>query len=222
VRQLYVLLVVLVAGCVATAPDGLPIGSVVSVTAPSGIGSGTVIRAGPQTEVLTAAHVVESAADRRVVVVSFAGGGDNQTVADGVVVRVDYAADLAVVRVPGPMPNTKPADFLPSGEPHPSVSEPVLSATCVAGLGPTPTAGMVSAVGVTFEGVRSTIVTATMVPGSSGGGVFVSRGGRWYYAGMARAVVVASGHPVFGLVYVTPVEFVRAWLHEDRGGTNKR
>jgi S1-C subfamily serine protease len=207
-------LALIVSGCTSTPVPGWPIASVVRVTAPDGIGSGVLIRVGSDVVVLTAAHVVEGATNRHVIAESFASRPDNPNVMRAEVVRVDYAADLAVIRLPSVPPNAASVELLPRGDPAPCAAEYVLSATCAAGLGPTPTSGMVSAVGVPFEGVQSLIVTAPMVPGSSGGGVFVCRGGRWYYAGMARAVVMASGYPVFDLVYVTPVEFIRDWLGE--------
>lgn len=188
------------------------LGSTVRVDVSNGAGSGVVIKAGDQPIVMTAAHVLDGDDGSGPYVHVFtynADGSASRVIMLASIIVTDATADLALLRLPAGPAGMVAVSF---ADTSPELLEPVWASTCLGGLGPTATYGHVTTVGTTFGGVPSFVVSTSLGPGSSGGGVYVQRNGRMVLAGIARAVISPGGQPVFDIGYATDIGYIKDWL----------
>ena len=180
----------------SAAPAGSP--------GPAGrLGSGVVINA--QGQILTALHVVSGGTS---IAVTFADG----TQAEATISSTDPANDIAVLQ-----PLSLPATVVPAtlGNPHPAVGSDAYAVGNPFGLDGSISAGIVSAVGRSFQPstggpvVHNLIqIDAAVNPGSSGGPL-VDRYGR--VMGIVDALINPSNQDVFiGIGLAVPINVAGA------------
>lgn len=175
--------------------------SVVRVLLENSIGAGVVLSA--EGDILTNAHVV---AGQKIVAIETIEG----TIAPGRVVRIDEAADLALVRAtPGDIV-WKPIDWRVDEEAR--IGSPIYVIGHPLGLGWTVTEGLISARRRAGEVAPIELLQtdAAISPGNSGGPVFDDRS---HPVGIVRSKVVAPGAENLG--FVIPWSVAREFIEAD-------
>jgi S1-C subfamily serine protease len=135
------------------------------------------------------------------------------------VIANDEARDLALLEIvdnewPGEVAQFAPAqiEFFPG--------ETVFICGSPLGIDPFITQGLVAL--TSYNDENDILVTATALPGSSGGGLFIKRGGRYIQLGVVQAIpgmpplysMVPVIIPVIGQASAIPSKTVRAFLAE--------
>jgi len=154
---------------------------VVKIVDTRGYGSGVVFKNDEKgTYILTAWHVVSSGDEVRV------GwwNGEKYDVHTGTVTYFEEPQDLAVVFVP----NVHARTAALARDYTPRVFDEVWKVGAGIGHPPFPTRGVVSLPRVPEYGVDYMMVTAPVVNGDSGGGVFVLRNGRYELIGLVDSL----------------------------------
>lgn len=143
---------------------------VVKVTTPQGRGSGVIISAeAGRIRILTAAHVVGDASTVTVYIYEYQYKVPIVTIKSASVVMTDTAKDLALLRITNYRLWSRiyPAR-LTSRDYTPHLFTEVYAVGCSLGSKPRPSSGIFSA-----SGMHSWEVSAPVLPGNSGGGIFL-------------------------------------------------
>lgn len=212
----------------------------VRVTAGSAAGSGTIIysedREGTgecRTFVLTNHHVIDGAVhvtkkwdnlkqryfyaeenDRvQVEVFQYMRGG-RTVVAQPIeadIIAYDADHDIALLELDYPIKLDAVAKFLPVDRKL-RMLQPVWAVGCGLRVDPIVTAGHVMDLEELIDHKTYTMASADIIWGNSGGAVFVSDGGAFYFVGIPSRVRVAYYQAVTYMGYFVPIERIRGWL----------
>jgi serine protease Do len=180
----------------------------VRIEAGEGRGSGTVIA---KRYVLTNHHVVDGSSDITIRGWLTEGARVLPLVYAGNVVAADAALDLAVVEIvretwAGPVAKLAPAAMAVHA------GEEVFVAGAALGKRPHLTHGLLSLERDTLLGQPHLVTSAPVVPGNSGGSLWVKRDGRYVMIGVPRAVATVGLSLVTTHNYAVPIASVHAFL----------
>lgn len=134
---------------------------------------------------------------------------------EGVVVAGNEKLDLALIKIEDPDWRSDYVAALKARGDGLSVAETAYSAGASIGRKPFITPGMISLVrDQLYHGSSASILASTpILPGNSGGGLWVQRGDKYVLAGINTMVPVAPGQGIIShMAYAIPIEIVRAFL----------
>src|SRR3954468_884231 len=169
--------------------------AVVVITTPSSLGSGVLIDASGL--IVTNLHVIEESS---VASVRLANGDVYDDIG---VVDYDERKDLALLKIQGvrlPVVELGDSEAIETGDPVYAIGAP-------AGLEQTFSAGIVSAIRETGAGYHRIQTTTPISHGSSGGGLFDSRG---LLVGITQAI-----HEGENLNFAIPINYIKTMLEQE-------
>jgi len=191
---------------------------VVKIRANGATGSGVVIpcpkRTGTSLYILTAAHVVGDESTVQVYIYNYKYDSPVVTIESATVVITDTIKDLALLRIPDgqglPMVATIYSARLAPRDYTPYLFTEVYAVGCSLGFNPRPSEGIVSAVSNTeWE------ISAPILPGNSGGGVFLKS--THELIGIAVWVRVYHGQLVTTMAGIVPINQIHNFLEKFKG-----
>jgi S1-C subfamily serine protease len=173
-----------------------------------GRGSGTVIS---KRHVLTNRHVVEGKTEITIRGWLTEGARVLPLIYAGKVVADDAALDLALVEIVGETWAGPAARLAPAAMPV-QAGEDVFVAGAALGKRPHLTRGLLSLESDTLLDQPHIVTSAPIVPGNSGGSLWVRRGRHYVMIGVPRAVATVGFSLVPAHNYAIPMARVRAFL----------